>query len=264
MEPTTQQKAPTRLGKTITLGYGLAVYTMFLGVFVYAIGWVGNIFVPTSVDGEALLSLGLALPVDLALLAAFAIQHSVMARPTFKRWWTKIVPPAAERATYVLATNLCMIALFAFWQPLGGVIWDMQGTGLCTALYALYGIGWLVVLVTTFLINHFELFGLAQVWRHFTGRETQPQRFVTPGPYRHVRHPLYVGWLMVFWATPTMTVTHLVLAVAITGYILIAIQLEERNLIDEHGQRYVEYKRQVPMLVPRLTKARVTQGTENA
>jgi len=238
--------------RTLTLIYGAACYAGFGLVFLYAVGWVGNLGVPHSIDSAPAVPLAHALWVNLGLLAAFAVQHSVMARPTFKRWWTKVVPPAAERSTYVLFSNLAMAALFGFWQPMGGTVWDVQDPHGRGVLYALFTAGWLIVLVTTFMIDHFELFGLRQVWRHFRG-ESQPQAaFVTPGPYRIVRHPLYVGWITAFWATPTMTVAHLVFAVATTTYILVAIRLEERNLVEEHGARYAAYRKRVPMLVPRL------------
>jgi protein-S-isoprenylcysteine O-methyltransferase Ste14 len=175
-----------------------------------------------------------------------------MARPAFKRWWTQIVPPAAERSTYVLFSSLALILLFWQWRPIGGVVWNVDDPALRTVLHAIFAAGWLTVLITTFLINHFDLFGLRQVWLHLRGQPYRPLPFTTPGPYRHVRHPLYVGWLLAFWATPTMTLAHFVFAAATTAYILIAIRFEERDLEDAHGPSYGEYRRQVPMLVPRL------------
>ena len=198
---------------------------------------------------------GTALLINLGLLSLFAIQHSVMARPWFKRVWTRVVPQAAERSTYVLASSLALILLFWQWSPLGGVVWDVQNPTGRALLYAGFAFGWLLVLVTTFLINHFDLFGLRQVWLYLRGRAYRPLHFVTPGPYRLVRHPLYVGWLFAFWATPTMTVTHLLFAVMTTAYILVAIQLEERDLVDAHPE-YAEYKRRVPMIVPDSDEAR--------
>src|SRR5678815_1853270 len=183
-----------------------------------------------------------------------------MARPWFKRALTRIVPQAAERSTYVLASSLALILLFWQWSPLGGVIWDVQDPTGRAVLYGGFAFGFLLVLVTTFLINHFDLFGLRQVWLHLLGREYKPLNFVTPGPYRLVRHPLYVGWLFAFWATPTMTLTHLLFAVVTTAYILVAIQLEERDLIDAHPE-YAEYKRRVPMIIPISTKRAATART---
>ena len=191
--------------------------------------------------------------VNLLLLGLFAIQHSVMARPAFKRWLTKFVPQPTERSTYVLFSSLMLIALFVHWEPLGGAIWDVQDPVGRITLHGLFAFGWGLVLVSTFLINHFDLFGLRQVWLYLRGREYTPLGFVTPGPYRHVRHPLYIGWLLAFWATPTMTVTHLVFAIATTAYILIAIQLEERDLVEALPQ-YDDYRRRVPMLVPSVAK----------
>jgi protein-S-isoprenylcysteine O-methyltransferase Ste14 len=175
-----------------------------------------------------------------------------MARPAFKRWWTRVVPEAAERSTYVLFSSLALILLFWGWQPMGAVVWDIQDPVGRAIAYALFAFGWGLVLVTTFLINHFDLFGLRQVWLHLRGRQYTHLRFVTPGPYRLVRHPLYVGWLFAFWATPTMTMAHLLFAVVTTAYILIAIRLEERDLVEAHGDDYENYHRRVPMLLPRL------------
>ena len=235
--------------------YGVVSYACFLATFLYAVGFVGGFGVPRSLDSAAEGPLGVALLVDVLLLAIFALQHSVMARPAFKRWWTRIVPEPAERSTYVLASSLALLLLFWQWRPIGGVVWSVEHPVGQAALYGLFAAGWLTVLVTTFLINHFDLFGLRQVWLHLRGEQYRPLGFVTPGPYRHVRHPLYVGWLLAFWATPTMTAAHLLFAVTTTAYILIAIQLEERNLHEAHGERYAEYRRSVPMLVPRVQVA---------
>src|SRR5262245_34423832 len=236
--------------------YCVGSYAVFLATFLYAIGFIGNFGVPKTIDGAPLLPLWQALAIDLGLLALFAVQHSVMARPVFKRWFTRCVPESAERSTYVLASSLALIALFVFWQPLGGMIWNIDSPALRTSLYSLYAAGWLLVLVATFLINHFDLFGLRQVWLQLMEKPYRPLKFTMPGPYRLVRHPLYVGWLLAFWATPTMSATHLFFAVVTTLYILIAIRLEERDLVEFHGERYAEYRRSVPMLVPRV---RVTQ-----
>lgn len=229
--------------------YGVLSYAIFFATFLYAIGFIGNLRVPKSMDSPRETTLAVALLVDLGLLALFALQHSVMARPAFKRWWTRIVPESAERSTYVLFTSLALIALFVFWQPLGGTVWQVQSAAGRALLYGGYAFGWALVLYATFLINHFDLFGLRQAWLQLIGRPYQPLRFVTPAPYRLVRHPLYVGWLLVFWSIPDMSVTHLLFAVMTTGYILIAIRFEEHDLVVAHPE-YAEYRRRVPMLVP--------------
>jgi len=241
--------------------YGVACYAVFFATFLYALGFVGNFAVPKSIDSEPQAPLGLALLVDALLLALFAIQHSVMARQGFKEWWTRIVPKPAERSTYVLFSSIALIVLFAFWQPIGGVVWSIENPVGRAVAYALFACGWGLVLVSTFLINHVDLFGLRQVWLHLRGREYTPLGFTTPGPYKMVRHPLYVGWLLAFWATPTMTVAHLVFALLTTGYILVAIQLEERDLVSFHGEAYAEYRRGVPMLIPRLFPRRMRSAT---
>ena len=248
------------MSRTLCFVYGFACYVVCLFTFVYAIGFIGNVGVPVSMDSRPLGPTGVALAVDLGLLVLFALQHSVMARPAFKRWWTQIVPPAAERSTYVLFSSLALALLFWQWRPLGGVVWDVEQPALRALLYATFAAGWLTVLVTTFLINHFDLFGLRQVWLHLRGEPYRPLPFTTPGPYRYVRHPLYVGWFLAFWATPTMTVTHLVFALATTAYILLAIRFEERDLVDVHGRAYADYRRRVPMLVPRLRAERATEA----
>jgi protein-S-isoprenylcysteine O-methyltransferase Ste14 len=238
--------------RTAVFAYGLVSYAIFFCTFLYAAGFVGGFIVPTTLDGAPRSSLWQALLIDLLLLGAFAVQHSLMARPAFKVWLTRVVPPSAERSTYVLCSSLALIALFAHWQPLGGMVWNVADPIWRGVLYGLFAFGWLLVLVTTFLINHFDLFGLRQVWLFLIGKPYTPVRFVTPGPYRIVRHPLYVGWFFAFWATPTMSVSHLLFAVATTAYILIAIQLEERDLLVAHGDDYANYRGRVPMLIPRL------------
>lgn len=232
--------------------YGVVSYAIFFVTFLYAVGFLGNVAVPKSIDSPREGSLGVALAVDLLLLAAFALQHSVMARPAFKKRWTRIVPVAAERSTYVLASSIALIALFAWWRPLGGVVWQLESPLARGAALTLFAAGFATVLVTTFLINHFDLFGLRQVWTYLRGRTYQPLAFRTPGPYAHIRHPLYVGWFLAFWATPTMTVSHLVFAVLTTAYILVAVLFEERDLVAEHGEAYVRYRARVPRFFPRL------------
>lgn len=232
--------------------YGVICYAVFFATFLYAVGFMGNIGVPRSIDSAPQTSLAEALAVNLALLLVFAVQHSVMARPAFKRWWTCIIPEAAERSTYVLLSSLALILLLWQWRPIGGEVWSVSHPLARGVLWGLFASGWLIILVTTFLINHFDLFGLRQVWLHLRNRPYEPLRFVTPWPYRVVRHPLYVGWLLAFWATPTMSAAHLLFAVVTTAYILAAIRWEERDLVDAHGESYTHYRQRVPMLIPRL------------
>jgi protein-S-isoprenylcysteine O-methyltransferase Ste14 len=230
--------------------YGVVCYAIFFVTFLYAIGFVGNFVVPKSIDSAPIIPLGQALLVNVGLLGLFGLQHSAMARQEFKTQWTKIVPKPVERSTYVLFSSLCLITLFYFWQPLGITVWTVENPIFCNLLYAGFGFGWLLVLVTTFLINHFDLFGLRQVYFYLRGKDCTSLQFVTPGPYKYVRHPLYVGWFFAFWSTPTMTFAHLVFAVVTTLYILVAIQLEERDLVRVYGKSYIDYRRRVPMLIP--------------
>jgi len=231
------------------LAYGALSYVMFFGTFLYAIGFLGNVIVPKSIDSAASGPWSTALAIDLGLLSLFAVQHSVMARQGFKRLLTRVLPAAGERSTYVLASSLALILLFWQWRPLGGSVWEVQHEVGRAALYGGFAFGWTLVLVTTFVINHFDLFGLRQTWRAFRGQPQAGLQFVTPVLYRVVRHPLYVGWFFAFWCTPTMTVTHLLFAVVTTAYILVAIQLEERDLLRAHPE-YAGYRQRVPMLVP--------------
>ncbi|NUO81305.1 isoprenylcysteine carboxylmethyltransferase family protein [candidate division KSB1 bacterium] len=247
--------------RVLVFTYGILCYAIFFGTFLYAAGFIGNLFVPKAIDSGAVGPLGAALLINAALLGLFAVQHSIMARKKFKQALTKIIPEPAERSTYVLLSSVCLILLFAYWRPMGGVIWDVQQPYFRALFNGLFAFGWLLVLVTTFLINHFDLFGLRQVWLYLRGKDYKPLGFVTPGPYKLVRHPLYVGWLLAFWATPTMTAAHLVFAIATTAYILVAIQLEERDLVREHGVRYTHYRSRVPMLIPALKPQPVLSET---
>jgi methanethiol S-methyltransferase len=243
------------LQRLAVLGYGVVSYLIFFATFLYAVGFVGGFLVPHSVDSTPRVAVGTALVIDAALLAVFALQHSVMARPAFKRALTRFIPDAAERSTYVLMSSLALAAVFIFWEPIGGTVWHVYSPVGAILLNIGFAFGWLTVLVTTFLINHFDLFGLRQVWMYFRGERYVALKFVTPGPYKLVRHPLYVGWLFAFWCTPVMTMAHLVFAVLTTAYILIAIKLEERDLVTYHGADYVEYRRKTPMLVPHLGRS---------
>jgi protein-S-isoprenylcysteine O-methyltransferase Ste14 len=240
--------------RIVLFAYGVFSYVVFLGTFLYALGFIGNFGVPTTLDGAATAPLGISLAINVTLLTLFAVQHSLMARKWFKQWWTQIVPKPVERSTYVLFSSIALILLFTFWRPLGGVVWNVEDPAGRFVLRALFAFGWGLVLFSTFLINHFDLFGLRQVWRYLLGQPYSTLRFATPGPYRLVRHPLYVGWLFAFWTTPVMTLAHLLFSVATTSYILIAIQLEERDLVREHGDAYRHYRRSVPMLVPSVRK----------
>lgn len=236
----------------IAFAYGLVAYVVFFLTFLYSIAFVGGFLGPRTVDAggpsEDLLT---ALLINAGLLGLFAIQHSVMARPAFKRWWTKIVPASVERSTYVLLSSLVLILLFWQWRPMPGVVWEVEGSVARNAIWAVFASGWLVVLVSTFLISHFDLFGLRQVWLRLREKPYRPLEFQLRFFYRFVRHPLLLGFLIAFWATPTMTVGHLLFAVATTGYILVGIQLEERDLVKAHGEAYEEYRESTPMLIPR-------------
>jgi len=218
----------------------------------YAIGFLGNFGVPKSIDSGPEGSIAAALAIDGALLTLFALQHSIMARPWFKRAWTRIVPEPVERSTYVVFSSLALLLVFWQWQPIGGVIWKIDGGIAEAIILGLYAVGLLVVLLSTFLINHFDLFGLRQVYLYMIGRPYTHLEFRTPFFYRYVRHPLYVGWLLTFWSAPVMTVAHLFFALMTTAYILIAIRFEEADLVAFHGEKYTRYRQEVPMIVPAL------------
>jgi protein-S-isoprenylcysteine O-methyltransferase Ste14 len=229
--------------------YGVICYAVFLATFVYAIGFVSGVFVPKAMDSVPAAPFGQALVINICLLGIFAVQHSVMARPAFKRWWTGIIPAPAERSTYVLLSSVALILLFALWEPMGGVVWQVSNQVWRIALHAAAGFGWLLVLASTFFINHFDLFGLRQVWLELRGKSYTPLKFGTPGLYKVVRHPLYLGWLFAFWCTPVMTAAHLVFALATTAYIFVAIVFEERDLTAMHPE-YRLYQKRVPMIFP--------------
>lgn len=247
--------------RLVFFAYGVLSYLIFLATFLYAIAFVGGFAVPSRLDGPLGTSFAEALLIDCALLTIFAVQHSVMARPWFKERWTQIVPWAIERSTYVLFASLALLLLFWQWRPIGIQIWTVDTPLARGILWALFAAGWATVLVVTFLIDHFDLFGLRQVWLPLVGKPYTRVSFRTPLPYRFVRHPLYFGFLLAFWMTPSMTLAHLVFAIATTAYIVLAIQFEERDLITEHGAQYEEYRRTVPMLLPGRARTRTPAPT---
>ncbi|MDZ4389993.1 MAG: NnrU family protein [Gemmatimonadales bacterium] len=242
--------------RLLTIGYGAVCYVVFLAAFLYAIGFVGNIVVPRSIDHGVTAPLGEALVVNVLLLGLFAVQHSVMARPAFKRRWTRFVPTTIERSTYVLLSSLVLFLMFWQWRTMPAIVWDVTWMPGRVALWILFGLGWSTVLLTTFMINHFDLFGLRQVYLAWRGIPYSHLEFRTTLLYRVVRHPLMLGFIVAFWAAPTMTAGHLLFALATTGYILIALQLEERDLTATLGDRYRDYRGRVPMLIPGLHRGR--------
>jgi protein-S-isoprenylcysteine O-methyltransferase Ste14 len=239
------------MGAFLSLCYGLLVYPIFLLTFLYAIGFIGNIVVPKSIDSGDAGPVAESIVIDLLLLGLFAVQHSVMARRWFKRWWTRIVSPAVERSTYVLAASLALALVCWQWRPIAQpIVWSIGNATAASAVWAISWLGWAMLLVSTFLINHFELFGLRQVFARVAGREMPEPQFMTPFFYRYVRHPIYLGFMLGFWATPLMTLGHLLFAAAASGYILAGIWFEERDLVAQFGEQYRRYRNQVGMLLP--------------
>jgi protein-S-isoprenylcysteine O-methyltransferase Ste14 len=241
--------------RILFLLYGVIAYFAFFGTILFAIGFTGNMVVPKTIDGTPLLPFTQALLINASLLLLFALQHSIMARPAFKRWWTKFVPEPLERSTFVLLASLCLMLMMWQWQPIGGVVWSVRSEVARTILLVTYLLGWSIVFISTFLINHFDLFGLRQTWLYFRGKNYTALPFRVPLFYRFVRHPLYLGFLIAFWSTPVMTAAHLLFAILTTGYILTAIKLEEKDLVVHFGERYLNYKRWVPRIIPFTKKS---------
>lgn len=235
--------------RVFSLAYGFVAYGIFLPTLVYAVCFIGNIAVPKTIDSGLQSPLLVAAAINTVLLGLFAAQHSIMARQGFKRMWTQVIPKHLERPTYVLAASLVLALLLWQWRPIPQVVWELHGSA-TTLLTVTFWLGWALLLSSTFLINHFELFGVQQVWGYFRGKQYGSARFRTPVLYRIVRHPLYLGFIIAFWSAPRMSLGHLIFSIATTAYILVGIHLEERDLVAEHGEAYRSYREQVPMLVP--------------
>jgi protein-S-isoprenylcysteine O-methyltransferase Ste14 len=238
--------------------YGSTCHLLFFATFAYMVGFVGNLLVTKSIDSRTDDPIGTAILIDVLLLALFGVQHSVMARPAFKRVWTRIIPEPIERSTYVLVSCAVTILLMWQWRSIDQTVWNVQHPMLRGLLWGLFAIGWLLVPLASVLINHFDLFGTRQVWLHLRGQDYQALPFRTPLLYKNMRHPLYVGWAIAFWATPTMSVGHLLFATLLTGYMRLAVLFEERDLVAHFGDQYASYRRRVPMFVPRLNTAVTT------
>ncbi|NJB72424.1 protein-S-isoprenylcysteine O-methyltransferase Ste14 [Saonia flava] len=237
--------------KSIILLYGILAYIVFLIAFLYAIGFVGNIIVPKSIDSGIGATLSSSIVINLVLLSVFALQHSIMARPAFKRWFTTIISPAMERSTYILLSSLALVLIFWKWQPITTIVWDVENEIVSLVLTIIFFLGWLIVLLSTFMINHFELFGLAQIFDNLKNKKTPNPKFQTNYLYKLVRHPLMLGFLIAFWATPTMTVGHLLFTLVTTIYIFVAVKyLEEKDLRKTIGEKYETYQKEVPMIIP--------------
>jgi methanethiol S-methyltransferase len=250
-----------RAGRVAFLVWGVVCYALFFACFLYAIAFIGDFaVVPKTIDSGEPGPLGIALAVNLGLLSLFAVQHSVMARPAFKRVWTKVVPEPAERPTYVLASTLALVALFAFWRPIGGAVWTVTDPAGVLALRATYFLGWGLLLYATALIDHFDLFGLRQAWLAFRGRPYTHHPFATPGLYAHVRHPLYVSWAIIFWSTPAMSAGHLLFAAVATAYMVVAVFFEEHDLAAHFGDAYRRYQEATPKYLPRIRRKRAPRA----
>jgi len=250
IQATSEEMKSGPVGRLLAFVYGFVSYAIFLGSFLYAIGFVSGLAVPKTIDTGTIVPMPEAIIVNLLLMSVFAIQHSVMARKQFKQWWTRLVPKSVERSTYVLFSSLALVLLFWQWRPIPAVVWEITNPAIAMALLGLSFIGWLIVLTSTFLINHFELFGLHQVTNNLTGHPMPEPRFRTPLYYKFVRHPIYLGFIIAFWAAATMTIGHLLFAAVTTAYIFFGIFLEERDLVDLFGDDYRRYKDRVSMVLP--------------